>query len=311
MKEKDLYLFLQYQNSIVVGRIKLPDKILIVEDEIDTLNLAKMILEGEGFDIITATNGEEGLKKVINEWPDLILSDLVMPVKSGLELCNALKSNPRTKLIPIVIFTVLGRDVDKKLCEDAGAEGHLIKPFTQNSLISEINKQLERIRFDKFSRLLELNHKSIESHNFLLEIDPDTQYERSIRDFTVEAHSNRKAIITITPKSGVIHKLLKDEEGIEFYQTTEMIISPILEDQNRKDIALIYDNISELIVSIGFKQAHNFTRKTLELLAEYNSTSLFLFNPAAHSKNESNSIRNLFSNRIIFDKDGLRVIKLT
>jgi len=311
VKKKDLYLFLQYQNSIVVGRIKLPDRILIVEDEIDTLNLAKMILEGEGFDIITAANGEEGLKKVINEWPDLILSDLVMPIKSGIELCNALKSNPRTKLIPIVIFTVLGRDVDKKMCEDAGAEGHLIKPFTQNNLMSEINKQLERIRFDKFSRLLELNHKSIENHNFLLEFNPDTQYERSIRDFSVEARSNSKAIITMAPKSGVIHKLLKDEEGIEFYQTTEMIISPILESQNRKKIALIYDNISELIVSIGFNQAHSFIRKTLELLAEYNSTSLFLFNPEAHSTNESNSIRNLFSNRLVFDKDGLRVIKLT
>ena len=311
MKEKDLHLFLQYQNSIVVGRIKLPDRILIVEDEIDTLNLAKMILESEGFDIITATNGEEGLKKVINEWPDLILSDLVMPVKSGIELCNALKSNPKTKLIPIIIFTVLGRDVDKKLCKDAGAEGHLIKPFNQNSLISEINKQLERIRPYKFSRFLELSHKSIENHNFLFEFDPDTQYERSTRDFIVEAQSNAKAIITITPKSSEIHKLLKDEEGIEFFQTTEMIISPILEGRNKKNIVLIYDNISELIVSIGFKQAHNFTRKTLELLTEYNSTSLFLFNPAAHSINESNSIRNLFSDRIDFDKDGLRVIKLT
>ncbi len=311
MKEKDLYSFLHYQNSIVAGRIKLPDKILIVEDEIDTLNLAKMILEGEGFDIITATNGEEGLKKVINEWPDLILSDLVMPIKSGIELCNALKSNPRTKLIPIVIFTVLGRDVDKKLCEDAGAEAHLIKPFTHKSLMSEINKQLERIRFNKFSRFLELNHESIENRNFLLEVNPDTPYERSIRDFTIEAHSNKKAIITITPKSSIVHKLLKDEEGIEFYQTTEMIISPILEGQNRKKIALIYDNISELIVSIGFKQAHNFTRKTLELLAEYNSTSLFLFNPAAHSTNESNSIRNLFSDRLVFNEDGLGVIKLT
>lgn len=287
------------------------DKILIVEDEIDTLNLAKMILEGEGFDIIAASNGEEGLKKVINEWPDLILSDLVMPIKSGIELCNALKSNPRTKLIPIIIFTVLGRDVDKKLCEDAGADGHLIKPFTHNSLISKINKQLERVRLDKFSRLLELSHKSIENHNFLLEFNPDTQYERIVRDFTVEAQSNAKAIITITPRSSVIHKLLNNEEGIEFFQTTEMIISPILESQNKKDIALIYDNISELIVTIGFKQAHNFTRKTLELLAEYNSISLFLFNPAAHSTNESNSIRNLFSNRIAFDKDGLRVIKLT
>lgn len=289
----------------------MPDKILIVEDEIDTLNLAKMILNGEGFDVITAFNGEEGLKKVITEWPDLILSDLVMPIKSGIELCNALKRNPRTKLIPIVIFTVLGRDVDKKLCKDAGAEGHLIKPFTHNSLISEICKQLERIRFNKFSRFLELNHKSIESRNFLFEFNPDTKYERSIRDFTVEAYSNDKVIITITPKSSEIQKLLKDEKGIKFFQTSEMIISPILEDQNRKNIALIYDNISELIVSIGFKQAHNFTRKTLELLAEYNSTSLFLFNPAAHSTNESNSIRNLFSDRVAFDEDGLRSIKLT
>ena len=287
------------------------DKILVVDDEPDTLNLAKMILEEEGFHVITATDGDDALQIVNTEWPDLVLSDLVMPGKSGLEFCRIIKNDPNTKPIPVVIFTVLGRDVDKKLCEDAGAEGHLIKPFTQESLISEINEHLKKTRSEKFSKSIGLKHKQLKGHNILFEFDPASQYERVIRDFALESQAQIDKVVIITPKSSIIFKLLGEEKNIEFIPSTEIILSPILEAHSDKQLALVYDNLSELIISMGFQQAYNFSRKTLELLAEYDSTALFLFNPKAHSSNDTNSMRNLFNDRIAYDKKGLVVIKIT
>jgi DNA-binding response OmpR family regulator len=121
------------------------DKILAVDDELDTLNLVKMILERNGFLVITASNGDDALQKANIEAPDLVLLDMVMPGKSGLEVCKILKTQQKTKHIPVVIFTVLGRDVDRQLSKNAGADGHLLKPFTPEGLVSEIKKHLEKV----------------------------------------------------------------------------------------------------------------------------------------------------------------------
>ena len=110
------------------------DKILIVDDAPDTIHLTKLILEGIGYQAVSASDGDEALQKMNSEMPDLILLDLVMPGKSGLEVCRILKTQPMTKLIPVIMFTALGREIDKKLVKDAGADGHLIKPFQEDEL---------------------------------------------------------------------------------------------------------------------------------------------------------------------------------
>jgi len=127
----------------------LPDKILVVDDEPDPLSLTKRILERNGYRVFTASDGEEALQKVNAEPPDLILLDIVMQGKDGVEVCKILKSKPKTRRIPVVMFTVLGRDVDIKRATDAGCDGYVTRPFVTEDLLAEIKKHLGQAKAKK------------------------------------------------------------------------------------------------------------------------------------------------------------------
>lgn len=125
-------------------------RILVVDDEPDIVNLAKMILEGEKYQVVTASDGEGALQKAKAEMPDLILLDVVMRGKSGFEVCKILKSQAETRHVPVVMFTALGQDVDRKLSTQAGADSHFVKPFTPDDLLAEVKRQLDQARREKF-----------------------------------------------------------------------------------------------------------------------------------------------------------------
>jgi DNA-binding response OmpR family regulator len=122
---------------------------MVVDDEFILRDLIRTILEEEGFSVITASDGDEALLKADNELPDLILLDLMMPGKSGLEVCKILKSQAKTKHIPVVMSTVLGREVDRTLTKEAGADAHFMKPFTASALLTEVKRQLAGTREPK------------------------------------------------------------------------------------------------------------------------------------------------------------------
>lgn len=122
------------------------DKILVVDDEADILNLAKTILEEKEFQVVTASDGEEALRKAEAEVPDLVLLDLLMPIKTGLEVCKVMKDHAKTRHIPVVIFTVHGRDIDRRKATEAGCDGYITKPFTSEVLIAEVKQHLEKAR---------------------------------------------------------------------------------------------------------------------------------------------------------------------
>ena len=124
----------------------MPDRILVADDEPDLLNAAKIMLERGGYQVIEATNGDEALEKVYSEKPDLIILDVVMPGKTGTEVCKILKDDPQTSSIPILMYTVLGRKADSKISEEAGADEHLIKPFIPEDLVAMVKKHLELAR---------------------------------------------------------------------------------------------------------------------------------------------------------------------
>ena len=290
----------------------MPDKILVVDDEPDTVNLAKMILEGEGFRVVVASNGSEALQKADSEGPDLILLDVVMPGISGFEACKTLKSKPRTRLIPIVMFSALGRDVDKKLGREAGADGYLTKPFTLDGLVAEVKKHLEEARLEKFSKALGLDHARLMGRKILLEFDPAASYERAVRGFVAEAQAHGEVVVVLASRASVIHQTFEGEKDVELVLLTpQTILSPILEAHAGKLLAVVYDNLTDLILSSGFQPAYNFTKNTLERLAGPKLTTLFLLNPNAHAPNEAYSIRSLFSEQVTYGENGLTRVKLT
>ena len=114
-------------------------KILVVDDEVYILHILDLSLGAEGFDVITATDGEEALAKAQREKPDLIILDVMMPRLDGYETCRRLKSDPGTRDIPVLLLTARGRDEDRQRGVESGADDYITKPFSPNKLINRVS----------------------------------------------------------------------------------------------------------------------------------------------------------------------------
>jgi CheY-like chemotaxis protein len=118
-------------------------KILIVEDEGIIIDLLKKKLEKEGYDVEIAKDGEEGLRKIKEIWPDLILLDIEMPKISGLGLMEEINKNPSLKRIPIIVMSEAGEPFELKRARELGARDFIIK--IEADLPQIINKIIQQI----------------------------------------------------------------------------------------------------------------------------------------------------------------------
>ena len=117
-------------------------KILVVDDEINITQILEFSIGAEGYEVLTALNGEDAVDKARRELPDLIILDVMMPKIDGFEACRILKANPLTKNIPVILLTAKGRDIDKRLGYEVGAADYIVKPFSPNKLIDRIHEVL-------------------------------------------------------------------------------------------------------------------------------------------------------------------------
>lgn len=117
-------------------------KVLVVDDEVYILHILDFSLGAEGFDVITAADGEQALSRARSERPDLIVMDIMMPRLDGYETCRRLKSDPATKNIPVLLLTARGREEDRKRGMEAGADDYMTKPFSPNKLIARVTEML-------------------------------------------------------------------------------------------------------------------------------------------------------------------------
>jgi len=280
-----------------------------VDDEPDVLDLSKMILEKKGYQVIVAPDGGEALRRADAEGPDLILLDLVMPGKSGLEVCKILKSQFKTKHIPVVMFTALGREVDRSLVKEAGADSHFMKPFTAEALLTEVKRQLDTARASKFSRQLGLEHDKLRGKKLLFEFDPSIPYERIVRDFVLECASAGEKVVVLSKIGNPIYNVVEGEQGVEILPLTSMV-SQIAENEDQS-LALVYDSITDLVVSSGAQAAYGQLQNMLGLLSPERVTALFLLNPSAHDQKEAYGLRGLFTNQVACGKQGVTVVKIT
>ncbi len=117
----------------------MPQKILIIDDEPDQVLLVEMRLQADGFQVISAPDGEIGLGMVHKERPDVVLLDLLMPKIDGMEVCRRLKQAPQTKHIPVILFTASGAKDIEDLRVISGADACLRKPYETEELLSMIH----------------------------------------------------------------------------------------------------------------------------------------------------------------------------
>ena len=119
-------------------------RILLIEDKAGLLNTLKSLLELHDYSVITARNGEEGLAMAIRHLPDLVISDIYMPVINGYELLDRFREHPSLCKIPVLITSAKKEDDEIEHAMQKGAAGYLIKPFVFVHLHEQIKKALKR-----------------------------------------------------------------------------------------------------------------------------------------------------------------------
>ncbi len=114
-------------------------RILVVDDEIYIVHILDFSLGMEGYDVVTALDGEQALEKARTEKPDLIVLDIMMPKLDGYETCKRLKADAATKDVPVILLSAKGRNVDQKVGFEVGADDYITKPFSPRKLVERIN----------------------------------------------------------------------------------------------------------------------------------------------------------------------------
>lgn len=194
-------------------------RILIVDDEPDIVESLEVMLLKKGYEVLSASSGDDGLEKAKQEQPDLILLDVMMPVMDGFEVCRNLKRLPSTQHIPVLLLTALHELEDKVKGLEAGADDFVTKPFNDAELRARVSAFL---RTKKLRDELEASYKKLKEleqmrdslagmivHDlkapltaitgglsvFLDHIEKDTSFSQDIRKLVINAHRSAKRLV--------------------------------------------------------------------------------------------------------------------
>jgi len=119
-------------------------RILVVDDEIYIVHILEFSLTMEGYSILTASDGEEALRVIDSERPDLVVLDIMMPKLDGYEVCRRLRQDEQFCDLPVILLSAKGRPIDREAGLQAGADDYITKPFSPRKLLEKIRELLER-----------------------------------------------------------------------------------------------------------------------------------------------------------------------
>src|SRR5271154_5693436 len=118
--------------------------VLIVEDEAPLVTLLRYNLEKEGFEVSEASDGEEGLVRIAERKPDIVLLDWMLPLVSGIEVCRQIRRSARTRTLPVIMLTARGEEADRVRGLDSGADDYIAKPFSVRELTARLRAVIRR-----------------------------------------------------------------------------------------------------------------------------------------------------------------------
>jgi two-component system alkaline phosphatase synthesis response regulator PhoP len=147
-----------------------PRKILIADDEPDILEILKYNLSNEGYDVVTAKDGDEALEKARRHQPDLIVLDVMMPKKTGVEVCQLLRAQPAFKETLIIFLTALNDEGTQIRGLETGADDYVSKPISPRVFLSRVNALFRRVNKPE-SKLLVIGNLTIDPEKFLVKLD--------------------------------------------------------------------------------------------------------------------------------------------
>jgi len=117
-------------------------KILIADDEVNIVISLEFLMKREGFEVVLAADGEEAITKIRDEKPDLVLLDVMMPRKTGFEVCQEVRSDPAFQDLKILMLTAKGRDTEVAKGMALGADAYMTKPFSTHELVERVKSLL-------------------------------------------------------------------------------------------------------------------------------------------------------------------------
>jgi DNA-binding response OmpR family regulator len=191
-------------------------KILVVEDEPNMVVGLRDNFEFEGYEVITARDGVEGLQRALDESPDLVVLDVMMPRMSGLEVCKQLRAKRAS--LPIIMLTARGQEVDKVVGLELGADDYVTKPFSIRELLARVKAVLRRTA---------VIPKDQEQHSFG-DVEVDLRRCRVLKsgkalDVSSKEFELLKYFICHSGETLSRHRLLEDVWGYEHYPTTRTV----------------------------------------------------------------------------------------
>ena len=130
----------------MVSQCGVRPKILVVDDEPEAVELVEFNLKQAGYDVVTAADGADALKKARASIPDLIVLDIMLPEMNGLEVCKLLRRDAATARVPIIMLTAKAAEIDRVLGLELGADDYITKPFSPRELVLRVKKMLQRDR---------------------------------------------------------------------------------------------------------------------------------------------------------------------
>lgn len=161
--------------------MSLSKKILIADDEPDIIEILSFNLKEEGYEVFTARNGDEALEKAAKTKPDLIILDVMMPGKSGIEVCNILRTQPASNTTLIIFLTAMSDESAEILGLETGADDYITKPISPKVLLSKVNALFRRLGKED-SAVIKVGDFEIDREKYIVTFH-DTQINLARKEF--------------------------------------------------------------------------------------------------------------------------------
>lgn len=133
-------------HGIIKGNGRFMSRILVVEDSPTLLYMVSRMLSEGGYQVLTATDGEEAMSLAIQEHPSLVLLDVILPKLNGYQVCRRMKSTPATAQIPVIMITSKTKDNDRRWGLEQGADDYVTKPFDARELLEVVDRFVPQVR---------------------------------------------------------------------------------------------------------------------------------------------------------------------
>lgn len=228
--------------------------VLIIEDNADVITYLKKCLQEDRYQLETATNGEEGIQVALKLIPDLVICDVMMPIKDGYQVCSTLKGDERTSHIPIIMLTAKSTQRDRVAGLETGADAYIAKPFDKKELevrleqLLELRKKLQ----ERYTTGIPLGHTSSPDEQFLYKLHQFINQELENEALSVHDISAHMMLSRMQ-----IHRKLKALIGMSI---TQLIRSIRL--KKAKHLLQNTDSrVSEIAYRVGYSDPNYFTRQ--------------------------------------------------